>query len=437
VLRTTGATASEIAASLEKTLNTGHPAQGEVLPTVRALARQLSVSPATVAAAYKLLRLRGLTTGSGRRGTRVAPRPLMASVAASYVPDAAVDLASGNPDPALLPPLEPAMRAVRSGSPVLYGGSPSDKALLAFAANEFDADGIPSRSTTVVSGALDALDRILREHVRAGDRVAVEDPSFPGITDLVTAAGCVPTPLPLDEHGPLPDAVDEAVRRGCRAIVVTPRAQNPTGAAIDKARSADLRRVLRRSPDVVVVENDYMAPIAGAPIFPIRAGPHERWAVIRSTSKFLGPDLRVALLAGDELTVSRVERRQALGVRWVSRLLQQLVLALWSDPSSGRRLARATDIYARRRQALQTALAAEGIAVAARSGFNVWIAVHDEGRVVHALADRGWAVAAGERFRMRAGPGVRVTASMLEPPDAGRFAADLAQAVRPSGSMLA
>jgi len=432
-----GRTAAEIAASLEKRLASGAAKPGDSLPTVRDLARKLGVSPATTAAAYKLLRSRGLTTGLGRRGTRLAPHSSMPRAAASYIPEGMVDLASGNPDPALLPPLEPALRMARFDAPALYGGASADGALLTFAAAEFEADGIPSRATAVIGGALDAIDRILREHLRAGDRVAVEDPSFPGITDLVSASGFVPMPFALDERGPRPEAVEATLRQACHAIVITPRAQNPTGAAIDKDRAADLRRVLRRSPDVVLIENDYAAPIAGVPIFPLRTGANERWALIRSTSKFLGPDLRVALMAGDELTVSRVRGRQALGTRWVSHILQQLVLALWSDPSSGRRLARAAEIYAQRRQALQTALTGEGIAVGARSGFNVWVPLPDEGRVVHALANRGWAVAAGERFRIRAGPAIRVTASMLEPPDAARFAADLAEALRPSRSTCA
>jgi DNA-binding transcriptional MocR family regulator len=347
-----------------------------------------------------------------------------------------IDLLSGNPDPALLPPLEPALRALRTG-PVLYTDLSVDRTLQTFAASEFEADGIPSGATAVVSGALDGIERVLREYLRAGDRVAVEDPSFPGVVDLISASGFVPAPLALDERGPLPDALGEALGQGCRAIVVTPRAQNPTGAAIDEHRAVQLRRVLQKSPGVVLIENDYAAPIAGVPVFPLRTGSNERWTVIRSTSKFLGPDLRVALMAGDDLTISRVRGRQALGMRWVSRLLQQLVLALWSDPSSGRRLARAAAIYAQRRDALQAALASHGITVRARSGFNAWVPVRDEGRVVHTLAERGWGVAPGERFRIRTGPAIRVTASMLEPPDAARFAADLAAALRPSRSTFA
>ncbi|MBI4886166.1 MAG: GntR family transcriptional regulator [Acidobacteria bacterium] len=436
-MRITGRTAARIAASIEAHLHAGSLHGDHALPPVRELAATLGVSPGTVAAAYRQLRARGLVTGAGRRGTRVAPRPAApAGVAAPPPPDGAIDLAGGNPDPALLPPLEPALRTVRAAH-VLYGGTTEHKRLVAFAAGEFEADGIPSRAIAVLSGALDAIERILREHLRHGDRVAIEDPGFPGLTDLVVSGGFVPTPFSLDEHGPIAAQLDHALDRRCRAVIVTPRAQNPTGVAIGEPRAAELRRVLRRFPDVVLIENDYAAPIAGAPICSLRGASHERWAVVRSTSKFLGPDLRVALVAGDDLTVARVRGRQALGMRWVSHILQEAVLALWSDPSSARRLARAGGIYGQRRQALVAALAGHGIEVAARSGFNVWVPVRDEQRVVGALAARGWAVAAGERFRIRAGPAVRVTTSALEPPGAARLAADLAWALGRSGASSA
>ena len=67
---------------------------------------------------------------------------------------------------------------------------------------------------------------------------------------------------------------------------MTPRAQNPTGAAITSERAADLRRVLRRRPDVVLIENDYMARLPERHSFSC-TGPRQRWAVVRSTSKFL------------------------------------------------------------------------------------------------------------------------------------------------------
>lgn len=418
-------------------LHTGRWHSSDTLPTVRELATKLGVSPATVAAAYKLLRTRGFIAGQGRRGTRVVlPPPTPMGVTRAPLPVGVVDLATGNPDPALLPPLAPALRTLHPHH-VVYEGGPPNRALLTFAAGEFEADGIPAGPIAVLSGALDALERVLREHLRAGDRVALEDPSFPGLIDLVSASGFVPAPFAMDEEGPLPDAVEHALARGCRAIVVTPRAQNPTGATISTERADKLRRVLRRFPDAILIENDYAAPIAGAPLCTLRSEARAHWAAIRSTSKFLGPDLRVALMAGDEVTLARVQGRQALGMRWVSHILQQIVLALWSDPASGRRLARAGEIYAQRRTALRAALTARGIASHGQTGFNVWVPVHDEGHVVRALADRGWAVAAGARFRLETPPGIRVTTSTLDAADAERFAEDLVRALRPAAQAFA
>jgi DNA-binding transcriptional MocR family regulator len=116
----------------------------------------------------------------------------------------------------------------------------------------------------------------------------------------------------------------------------------------------------------------------------------------------------------------------------VSHILQQLVVSLWSDPASGRRLARAADVYTLRRKALVSALETHGIPATAPSGFNVWLPVRDEAFAVQALAQRGWAVAPGARFRIRSPRAIRITTSALPVEDAPRLAADVADALRPS-----
>ena len=426
-----GGTATDIAASIERGLYAGSSAPGEALPTVRSLAATIGVSPGTVSSAYKLLRTRGLVVGVGRRGTRIAPRPgASAAAAPPAVPVGAVDLASGNPDAALLAPLGRAIQLIEH-TPQLYGGQSDHPGLTAFASAEFEADGVPGQAVAVLGGAMDAIERVLREHLRPGDRVAVEDPSFPGLIDLMAASGYTAVPFALDDDGPLPNAVASALGSGCGAMILTPRAQNPTGAALGAERADVLRQVLSDSPGILLIENDHCSPVAGSAMHTLTNPAHEKWAVVRSVSKFLGPDLRVAVMAGDPVTVARVRGRQALGSRWVSHILQQLALTLWSDPSSGRRLARAAEIYAHRRNAVLTALRARHIQARGRSGFNLWVPVPDEAGVVRSMADRGWAVAAGERFRLQAAPAIRVTVSTLQPRDADRFAGDLADALRP------
>ena len=431
--RITGATAAEIANSIEQ--HARRADSDEQLPTIRELAATLRVSPVTVAAAYRLLHARGLAVSHGRRGTRLRARsaphpPTLRSVGST---EGIVDLATGNPDPALLPSMDAAIRGLRADAH-LYGEPAELRSLIAFATAEFEADGVPAAAVTVTSGALDAIERVLREHTRAGDRVVVEDPTLPAFLDLTTSLGLTPQPCALDHEGLQPEAFDRALSPQTKAVIVTPRAQNPTGAAMSARRAADLSRVLRRRSHVVLIEVDPVGPVSGAPMATLTATPPEHWVSIKSTSKFLGPDLRVAVVAGDETTIARVERRQALGARWVSHLLQRLTLTLWSDPSSGRRFARAADVYTQRRQALIDALAAHAIPSFGRSGLNVWIPVREESAAVQALAARGWSVAAGERFRLRSAPGIRVTVSTMLPEDAGRFAADLSLTLRSRGT---
>jgi DNA-binding transcriptional MocR family regulator len=346
------------------------------------------------------------------------------------------DLSTGDPDPAQLPSLQDALRSLTL-EPVPNGSGADWADFVALASSEFEADGIDAAAVAITNGGSDAIERILREHLRHGDAVAIEDPSFPGLVDLLNVAGYRIVPVAIDEEGPLPDAVDAALARGCQAVIVTPRGQNPTGAALSPRRAADLRGIFGRYPLVLLIENDHAAAVAGASWHSCRNRSHERWAVVRSLSASLGPDLRLAVVAGDEVTIARVRARQALGARWVSHILQQLAFALWSDPASGRRIARVGEIYVERRARLIASLHDHGITARGRSGLNVWIPVRSEEAVVGGLREKGWAVASGERFRIQAGPGVRVTTSTLLPEDAAALAADLSNLGGPVRAVLA
>ena len=420
----TGRTAAELAASVEAAIRRGELRPGARLPPIRALAASLDASHVTVAAAYRRLRERGLAVGAGRAGTRVAAQPPLPVRRGLPIPAGVRDLANGNPDPDLLPDLP-----VHSPGHVLYGTDPRDELLLEQVSAAFAADGIPAEHVTIVSGALDGLERLLDAEVRPGDRVAVEDPTFPRVLDLLASLGLQIEPVSIDEAGPRPEALVRALRRGVHALIVTPRAQNPSSAAIDAERAAELRRVLADHPELMVIEDDHAAGIAGAPANSVGAG-RERWAVVRSFAKGLGPDLRVAALAGDEVTIARVEGRQFLGIGWVSHILQRTVAAMLSNPRTSKGLALAEAAYGQRRTALVEALASHGITAWGRSGHNVWVPVTEEVTVVAGMLAAGYAVAAGERFRLASPPGVRITIATLRSEEAPAVAQAMVQAVR-------
>jgi DNA-binding transcriptional MocR family regulator len=200
------------------------------------------------------------------------------------------------------------------------------------------------------------------------------------------------------------------------AVVVTSRAQNPTGAAVSVTRAAALRNVIGAARDVLVIEDDHAAELAEVPLAPL-AGAGSAWAFLRSVSKPYGPDLRVSIVAGDEASIARVEGRMRLGAGWVSSVLQRLVVQMWLDPAVDRLIDRAKDDYGRRRRALLTALADRGVAAHGHTGINVWVPVADELSAVAALRERGWAVAPGALYRLASAPGLRITVSPLSMSD--------------------
>lgn len=430
--RLTGRTATEIVGSVEAAIREGGLVAGDLVPTVRALATELGVAPGTVASAYRTASQRGLLETHGRNGTRVRPRPALGGRGGGAVlPEGVVDLASGQPSPDLLPVLD-AGRLGWSASAAAPRTPVLDE-LAALARRRLGADGVDTTNLTVAGGGLDAIRRVLAARLAPGDAVAVEDPGWPNLLDLLGASDLRAVAVPVDVAGPDPDALAAAFRAGARATVVTSRAQNPTGAHVSAARAVALRSVLADHHDVLVVEDDHAAELAGVPLHTL-AGATGAWAFVRSLSKPYGPDLRLAVLAGDATTVARVEGQLRVGSGWVSTLLQRSALALWSDPEVDAVVAAAAQAYDARRAALLAALSDAGLPAQGSTGLNVWVPVPDEERVTEGLLAAGWAVAPGRRFRIRAGSAVRVTVSHLPAERVPVFVDALRVAVRGTGS---
>lgn len=432
--RIEGRRAAEIAASVERAVGCGELDPGQVLPPMRELAAQLEVNPNTVAAAYRILRERGVIETAGRRGSRVRPAPATTGRDSIRVdvPEGVRDVSSGNPDPALLPPLAPAFAAAAAQGdrePVLYGHVAVDPELSRIARSDMDADGVPDGPLAVVSGSLDAVERVLAAHLKPGDAVAVEDPGWGRTLDLVPALGLRTLPVGIDDEGPLPGDVRGALAAGARALIVTGRAQNPTGAAVSAARARALRSELREHPETLLIEDDHGHRIVDVPLNPL-AGATRHWAFVRSVAKAYGPDLRLAVLTGDAVTVDRVRGRQRLGPGWVGLILQRAVVRLWADGAVDARKVAAE--YGRRRDALIEALARRGLDARGRSGMNVWVPVPDETGAVARLLHAGWAVAPGARFRMSAPQGIRITVSALTEEEIARLADAVVSAVGPA-----
>jgi DNA-binding transcriptional MocR family regulator len=419
-----GTTAKGIAASVERGVAEGALEPGTALPPVRGLADLLGVSPGTVATAYKELRRRAIVVTRGRGGTVVAAAPAVASRRPPRVPDGLRDLAGGHPDPRLLPRLVPPSQL--SPGARSHRTTPRLPRLEAAVRDWLEPDGVPTEHVTFAHGALDLIGRLLSVELRPGDAVAMEDPGYHHLLDLVTALGLRTVPVAVDDQGIRPDALRAALRAGVRAVVCSPRAQNPCGGSFSGERRDALLDVFQVEPDVLVVENDHASSVADAPLHTLASGGLNRWIHVRTVSKFLGTDLRWAAAACDPTTLARHDGRLLLTSGWVSHLLQETVHGLMTDEGTRALVARAQETYALRRNTLLRELAGRGMEAHGVSGMNVWVPVRDESAVVNGLRSYGWWVAAGARFRTSAAPGVRISVAELSPADAVRLASDFA-----------
>jgi DNA-binding transcriptional MocR family regulator len=218
-----------------------------------------------------------------------------------------------------------------------------------------------------------------------------------------------------------------ALDAGVRAVICTPRAQNPTGATLTAQRAAELRAVLAGHPYVLVIEDDHYSMLSQRPYETLIGPEHRRYALVRSVSKFLGPDMCLAVAATDPETAERLSFRLSPGTTWVSHILQRLVLAQLTDETALATIAAAGRHYAERNAAFAVRLAE------AADGLNLWVELPVEARLVaDRLMRRGWLARTGDEFLLAEQPApshhLRLTVHDLTEDEASRLLDDLADA---------
>ena len=431
--RIVGSTATHIADSVRQRIERGELAPGAALPPVRNLADDLGVNRNTVVSAYRLLTQAGLVEARGRAGTRVVERAPLAQEGFAHG-TVLRDLAAGNPDPALIPDLRPALSRI-AGRPVLYGEPVIDRDLAAWAEEWMRTAVGDDRALrlTITGGASDAIERLLALTLTRDDAVALEDPCFLASLNTVRLGGYRPIAVPVDDEGMTVAGLQAALDAGVRAVLLTPRAQNPTGARLSAERAAALRALLVDHPYVLVIEDDHFSLLSAQPFHSVIPASHRRWALIRSVSKFLGPDMCLAVVASDPDTAERLAERLNPGATWVSHLLQRVALEQLTDPDAVAAVAAAAAHYAARNRTAAAAFTAAGVPVVAGDGLSLWVPLPVPARAAsEQLMRRGWLARPGDEFVLdneRAARHLRVTVHDLSDAELERLASDLAAAI--------
>lgn len=426
-MQTTGSTVVDIVESIRQQVQCGQLLPGQSLPSVRDLATELGVNRNTVASAYKRLSAAGIAETRGRLGTRICCQETAGEQEGRQPDSPLVDVASGNPNPQWLPNVREVLLGART-APRLYGDETLNTGIVELGRQWFAHDCPGPFELDLTHGAVEAIERLAVAHLVTGDSVAVEDPCFLGVTNALRIAGMHAVGIPVDAEGMLPAALEQALQRGVRAVIVTPRAHNPTGCSMTRRRAEAIRQLLTRFPLTFVIADDHYALLADTPYTSVIPATTLRWAVVRSVSKALGPDLRVAFVASDRTTSQRLRLRLSPGMTWVSHLLQDVVEACLRSSAVAELISQARLSYKKNRQELVRALRNAGIdAPVPADGLNVWVPLEvDSEAIALAMAKLGWLVRTGESFGVqRISRALRITASTLEQGQALRLVNDL------------
>ena len=400
---------------------------GQRVPSTRALAVELHVSRLPVLSAYDQLLHEGYLVGRVGSGTYVSaalPDDLLRSSgppAATIRPRAVRRVPRPPPgvrDEGGLGPFRMSLPALDQFPHVLWSrlvarhahalthaqmayGDPAGVAPLRAAVAEHlraaRAVRCEAEQVLIVSGSQAALRVAAAVLLSRGDRVAVEEPSYPGARAALTANGSELVPVPVDDDGM---SVTSLQRRGgrVRAVYVTPSHQYPLGTSMTAARRFALLDWARRHK-AWVLEDDYDSEyrFVSRPLGALQGmDPHERVIYIGTFSKVLFPALRVGyLVVPPSLWQRFVEAREAFDL--FSPTLYQLALAEFlREGHFARHLRRMRAVYSSRRDALLTGLArhcGDRVTVHnADAGLHVAVLLPagvDDAAVVRRMAGRG------------------------------------------------
>ena len=286
----------QIADALQVAVAEGSLKPGDRLPPQRQMAAWLAVDLTTITRAYDEARRRMLLEGRGARGTYVAaPKVELTSI---------LDLSMNTPPPPqgvdfddlLKQGLSQVLMRADGGMLMTYhlaGGSDSDRQAGARWLEPM-LGLLDARQLVVCPGAQAAIAALMLALTAPGDVILTEPMGYPGLRAAATQFGRRIQGVEADEHGMLPERLEQACRAHQPALLyLNPTLQNPTGITMPPHRRQALAGVARRCK-LRIIEDDPYWRLADAAPPPVATCAPEQVYYISTLSKCLTPGLRVA-----------------------------------------------------------------------------------------------------------------------------------------------
>ena len=285
---------------------------------------------------------RGAILTAGRLG-RTSSSPVREILALTERPGV-VSFAGGLPAPELfdVAGLREAFATVLAdecaGRALQYSTTEGDPALRSVIAERLTARGLDTeaRDLLITSGSQQALTLVAAVLLEPGDRVLVEEPSYLAALQCFALARAVAVPVPCDDEGLDPDALDELVAEHRPKLLYTvPTFHNPTGRTLGLARRRALAAAVKRAGLWMVEDDPYgelrydgeaLPAVASLPEAPART------VALSTLSKIAAPGLRLGWVRAPRVLLrSLTIAKQAADLH--SSTVDQAAAARWLTTS--------------------------------------------------------------------------------------------------------
>jgi DNA-binding transcriptional MocR family regulator len=226
------------------------------------------------------------------------------------------------------------------------------------------------------NGATPAITTALLTALRPGDILATEAIGHHTLRPLARHLGIVLRPIPLDEEGMNPAALDDAARDPhVKAVFLMPNGAGPTAAVMSAARRKDIVEVAARH-DLAIIENDALGPLIEQADPPLSALAPERCLYITSFTKCVMPGLRAGYLVLPDRMVAAAANRH-LVTSWMATPLIAEIAARWVEDGTAWRLTSWQRHALEERQMLAAGMLDRSDASYRPSGMHVWLPLPD------------------------------------------------------------
>ncbi len=374
---------TQISSAYAAAIRAGTLAPGSALPSIRALSTRLSVSPATVVAAYRELCDAGFASAHPRSSFRVAPsfgeNPAKApsggsTIGGAYAPElrstgGVYPLNRIEPDLRIHPAREFAamIASVAAADPSIggyeeYRGNPALREAIAAFDRERGIESDPVNGMLMTSGAQQAIQLVARSFPQ-GQAIACEDPCYPGARLAFAGTGARLVPVRVGDDGPEESSLRAIAKAGTvGALYCCPTYGNPSGrswSVTSRMRTLEAAR----TGGFLVIEDDYLGDLDYLgeklpSLSSLASGvPGARVLRIRTFSKSLLPALRLASVTGEPALIGRLLALKVADDLGCSAFLQRALARFIATGQYAAHLARIRPQYRATREALRAELA--------------------------------------------------------------------------------